>query len=165
MDLSCDRCDGYAECGEAVQDGRTSLELSDLTVEVPRHEALAWQFDTVHPCLDAAPSMVTAPSMLRAIAPGVSGFQGLTLFLGGMIAAAPRAAIASWHLRASKAGWLRHCSQNVGRVCLSAQPQIMAGSNQPYGDCRQSPIGQRIVSEPRCLSAALQAGQFRVLQA
>ena len=107
----------------------------------------------------------TRRASLRAIAPGVSGFQGLTLFLGGMIAAAPRAAIASWHLRASKAGWLRHCSQNVGRVCLSAQPQIMAGSNQPYGDCRQSPIGQRIVSEPRCLSAALQAGQFRVLQA
>ena len=48
---------------------------------------------------------------------------------------------------------------------VGAAPQIMAGSNQPYGDCRQSPIGQRIVSEPRCLSAALQAGQFRVLQA
>ena len=132
MDLSCDRCDGYAECGEAVQDGRTSLELSDLTVEVPRYEALAWQFDTVHPCLDAAPSMVTAPSMLRAIAPGVSGFQGLTLFLGGMIAVAPRAAIASWHLRASKAGWLRHCSQPVGRVCQSAASA-----------CRRSPRSWR----------------------
>ena len=35
---------GYAECGEAVQDGDTDLELGDLTVEVPRHEALAQQF-------------------------------------------------------------------------------------------------------------------------
>ena len=131
MDLSCGRCDGYAECGEAVQDGRTSLELSDLTVEVPHHEALAWQFDTVHPCLDAAPSMVTAPSIarqahpqdaaergrqivrpkrrdarrasLRAIAPAVSGFHGLAFLRGGMMAAAPRAAMASWHLRVSKA--------------------------------------------------------------
>ena len=69
-------------------------------------------------------------------------------------------------------GWMAASLQSacrprlpVGRVCQSAQPQIMVGSNQPYGDCRQSPIGQRIVSEPRCLSAALQAGQFRVLQA
>jgi hypothetical protein len=40
---------------------------------------------------------------LRAIAPGVSGFQGLAFLRGGMIAAAPRAAMASWHLRVSKA--------------------------------------------------------------
>jgi hypothetical protein len=31
----------------------------------------------------------------------------------------------------------------------------MAGSNQPYGDCRQSPTGQWIVSEPRRFSASL----------
>jgi hypothetical protein len=40
---------------------------------------------------------------LHAIAPAVSGFQGLAFLRGGMIAAAPRAAIASWHLRVSKA--------------------------------------------------------------
>ena len=40
---------------------------------------------------------------LRATAPGVSGFQGLPFLRGGMIAAAPRAAMASWHLRVSKA--------------------------------------------------------------
>jgi hypothetical protein len=40
---------------------------------------------------------------LRAIAPAVSGFQGLAFLRGGMIAAAPRAAMASWHLRVSNA--------------------------------------------------------------
>jgi hypothetical protein len=40
---------------------------------------------------------------LRATAPAVSGFQGLAFLRGGMIAAAPRAAMASWHLRVSKA--------------------------------------------------------------
>ena len=53
----------------------------------------------------------------------------------------------------------------------------MAGSNQPYGDCRQSPASQWIVSEPRRLRAFLaiglepkvpqwprKAGQFLVLQ-
>ena len=37
------------------------------------------------------------------MAPAVSGFHGLAFFRGGMIAAAPRAAMASWHLRVSKA--------------------------------------------------------------
>ncbi len=41
--------DGYAERGEAVQDGHTDLELGNLTVEVPRHEALAQELHTVHP--------------------------------------------------------------------------------------------------------------------
>ena len=40
---------------------------------------------------------------LRATAPGLSGLQGLPFLRGGMIAAAPRAAMASWHLRVSKA--------------------------------------------------------------
>jgi hypothetical protein len=40
-DLSHDFSDGDAERGEAVQDGDTDLELCNLTVEVPRHEALA----------------------------------------------------------------------------------------------------------------------------
>ena len=40
---------------------------------------------------------------MRAIAPAVSGFHGLAFLRGGMMAAAPRAALASWHLRVSKA--------------------------------------------------------------
>ena len=36
--------DGYAERGEAVQDGHTDLELGNLAVEVPRHEALTQEF-------------------------------------------------------------------------------------------------------------------------
>jgi len=35
-------------------------------------------------------------------APAVSAFRGLAFLRGGMIAAAPRAAMASWHLRVSK---------------------------------------------------------------
>ena len=41
--------------------------------------------------------------------------------------------------------------------------QFISGSNQPYGDCQQSPTGQWIVNEPRRLSAALYAAQFVVL--
>ena len=44
----------YAECGEAVQDGDTDLELRDLAVEVPRHEALTQQFHAMHFGFDAA---------------------------------------------------------------------------------------------------------------
>ena len=85
----------------------------------------------MHLRFDAAPAVIAAPSIarqahpqdaaergrqmarpkrfdarrasLRAIAPAVSGFQGLAFLRGGMIAAAPRAAMASWHLRVSKA--------------------------------------------------------------
>ena len=53
---------GYAECGEAVQDGDTDLELRDLAVEVPRHEALTQQFHTVHLRFDAASAVIAAPS-------------------------------------------------------------------------------------------------------
>ncbi len=42
-------CDGYAERSISVQDGDTNLDLGDLTVEVPRHEALPEQFHAVHP--------------------------------------------------------------------------------------------------------------------
>lgn len=38
---SHDLCDGYAERCVAVQHGNTNLELRQLTIEVPRHEALA----------------------------------------------------------------------------------------------------------------------------
>ena len=37
----------------------------------------------------------------RAMAPALVGFQGLAFLRGGMTACAPRAAIASWHLRVS----------------------------------------------------------------
>jgi hypothetical protein len=40
---------------------------------------------------------------LRTITPSVSGFHGLAFLRSGMIAVAPRAAMASWHLRVSKA--------------------------------------------------------------
>ena len=62
--LSCELCDRDAECGEAVQDGDTDLELRNLTVEVPRHEALVQQLHTMHLCLCAAPAVVTASSPL-----------------------------------------------------------------------------------------------------
>jgi len=53
-DLSRDLCDGYGARSEAVQDGDTDLKLRDLTINVPRGQAQARQFDTVHPGFDAA---------------------------------------------------------------------------------------------------------------
>ena len=47
-----------AERGAAVQDGDADLELGDLSVEVPCHEPLAQDFDTMHLRLDAAPAVV-----------------------------------------------------------------------------------------------------------
>lgn len=55
-------CDGGSECGEAVQDGDTHLELRDLTVEVACGEALTEQLDTVHLGLCAASAVIPAPS-------------------------------------------------------------------------------------------------------
>ena len=46
-------CDGYAERSISVQDRDTDLDLFDLTVEVPRHEALPEQFHAVHPLPDS----------------------------------------------------------------------------------------------------------------
>ena len=54
--------DGYAERGVAVRDGDADLDLCDLSVEVPRHEPLAQQFDTMHLRFDAASAVVSAPS-------------------------------------------------------------------------------------------------------
>lgn len=34
-------CDGYAERGVAIENGNSDLDLCNLTVEVPHHEALA----------------------------------------------------------------------------------------------------------------------------
>ena len=61
-DLFYDLCDGCAERNEAVQDGDTDLELGELTIKVPRAQALAQQFHTVHLGFDAAPAVIAAPS-------------------------------------------------------------------------------------------------------
>mgnify|MGYP000986636742 CR=1 FL=1 len=45
-----------------VQDGDADLEFGDLSVEVPCHEPLAQQLDTMHFCLDAASAVVSTPS-------------------------------------------------------------------------------------------------------
>lgn len=45
MDLSYGVGNGCAERGEAVEDGDTDLELGNLTVEVPREQALSQQLD------------------------------------------------------------------------------------------------------------------------
>ena len=60
--------DGYAERGVAVQNGDADLEFSDLTVEVPCHEALAQQFHAVHPGLDAAPAVGSFGAALEPVA-------------------------------------------------------------------------------------------------
>lgn len=43
----------------------TNLELGDLTIEVPRHEALTRQFQPMHPCLDAVSVVMPAPLRAR----------------------------------------------------------------------------------------------------
>ena len=60
-DLSYGLCHGYAERGEAVEHGNADLELGDLTIEVPGHEALAQQLHTMHLRLDAASAVISAP--------------------------------------------------------------------------------------------------------
>ena len=77
MDSSHGFSDGYAERGEAVQDGHTDLELGNLTVEVPRHEALTQQFHTVHLGLVAASAVVSAPSSPERAAEVFRCSQGL----------------------------------------------------------------------------------------
>ena len=64
-DSSYSFSEGYAERGEAVQNGYTDLELSYLTVKVQRSQTLAEQFDTVHFRFDAAPAVIAAPSSLN----------------------------------------------------------------------------------------------------
>ena len=60
-ELSHSRCDGYAEGGEAVQNGDADLELGDLTVEVPGGQALTQQLDAVHLCFCAASGHIDYP--------------------------------------------------------------------------------------------------------
>ena len=56
--LSCDLGDGRSERGEAVQDGHPDLELSELTVEVPGGQALAQQFETMHPIVGGGKEII-----------------------------------------------------------------------------------------------------------
>ena len=115
-DLSCGFRDGNAERCEAVQDGDTDLEFSHLKVEVPRHQALAQQFHTMHFGFDAASAVGTAPSspertaeVFRRPQGRVAGdctwrlpaFHGLAFLCCGMMATAPRSAMASWHFLVS----------------------------------------------------------------
>ncbi len=53
------------------------LELGNLTVEVPRHEALTQQFHTVHLRLDAAPAVIAAASSPDGSAEAFRRAQGL----------------------------------------------------------------------------------------
>ena len=54
-------CDRYAKRGVAVHDGDADFDLCDLSIKVPRHEALPQQFHTVHLRFDTASSVVSAP--------------------------------------------------------------------------------------------------------
>ena len=76
-DLSHGLCDRNAERGVAIQNGDTDLKLRDLSVEVPRHEALPQQFHTVHLRFDAASAVVSAPSSPEGPAEVFRGAQGL----------------------------------------------------------------------------------------
>ena len=60
--LSHGLCDRDAERGVAVENGDANLELGDLSIEVPCHEALPKQFHTMHLGFDAASAVVSAPS-------------------------------------------------------------------------------------------------------
>jgi len=70
------------------------LELGHLTVEVACGQALTQQPDHRRQMVRPTRFDVRRVS-LRAIAPAVSGFHGLAFLRGGMIAVAPRAAMAS----------------------------------------------------------------------
>ena len=67
-DLSHSLCDRDAERGVAVQDGDADLDLCDLAVEVPCHEPLVQQFDTMHFRLGATSAVVSAPSSPKGAA-------------------------------------------------------------------------------------------------
>lgn len=112
-DLSYDLCCGYAKSGVAIEHDDANLGLRNLSVEVPRHEALPHQFHTMHFGLGAAPSVVSAPSSADGAAEvsrcidrlvpcdgsRACGLQGLEFLRGSVTAWAFRAVIASWHLR------------------------------------------------------------------
>lgn len=62
--LSHDLRDGCAARGEAVQDGKTDLKLSDLTIKIPSGQALPNSFKQ-HLCFDAASALM--PPLYRQI--------------------------------------------------------------------------------------------------
>lgn len=76
-DLSCDLRDADAERNVAVQHGNTNLELRDLAVEVPRHEALTKEFEAVHFRFCAASSVILAPPSPKCTAVVLRGPQRL----------------------------------------------------------------------------------------
>ncbi len=53
--------DEYAEHDVAIHNGNANLDLRYLTIEVPRHAALAQQIHTVHLRFDAASVVVSGP--------------------------------------------------------------------------------------------------------
>ena len=57
---------GDAEGGETVQHAGPDVELRDLPVEVPRHEALTQKLDALHLRFGAAPAVVWASGLLFA---------------------------------------------------------------------------------------------------
>ena len=106
-DLFHGLCDRGAERCVAVQHSNTDLEFGNLTVEVPRHEPLAQQFDTMHLRFDAAPSLPKGPAEVFGSPQGLvsrggtggDGLPWLRIFAGWDKGRG--AAIASWHLRVS----------------------------------------------------------------
>ena len=94
-DLSRDLSDRDAERCVAVEHGDTDLELRDLTVEVPCHEALPQQLHTMHLRLDAAPAVVSAPSPPEGASQIFRGAQGLVSGHGSGGDGLPRFAVAT----------------------------------------------------------------------
>ena len=52
----------YAKRSIAIEHGDADLDFRDLPFEVPRHERLAHQFQTMHLGFDAASSVVSTPA-------------------------------------------------------------------------------------------------------
>ena len=55
------RNDRYAKGGVVVEHGDAGLELSDLLIEISRHQRLTQTFDAVRCGFDAAVSVMAAP--------------------------------------------------------------------------------------------------------
>ena len=54
--------EGDSEGCEAIEDGDPDMNFGDLAVEITSAQALSQQLDAVHFRLNAASSMITAPS-------------------------------------------------------------------------------------------------------
>ena len=100
---------GLAQLGEPIEDSGTDLQFGDLAIKVTRHDAFTKQLETTHLGLDKTAPVIAAPLLpdflpsrrvaariaLRALAPGRWSFLGLAFLRVGIIACAPRFAIAS----------------------------------------------------------------------